>query len=279
MSKITISVDNTADFSTEMYKEYNIEVINFGVVIGDKVFRDTEVKPEDIYRAVEVDGLLPKTNAALESDYRELFDRATQNGASVIHISLSGALSLSHDNALRAAKGLERVHVIDSKNCTCGTGILAIKASEMISAGKSVDEIIETISAMVPKLELGVILNDLKFVHKGGRASAVKLLGANLLRIRPGVRFEDGKAVQDKKFIGNFPKAVGQWTNYMTSKMENANKEIAFVIHTDIAEEIAENVVEAMRAAGFKRVIRRTTGSILTIHCGRNVIGICYLKG
>jgi len=279
MSKITISVDNTCDLGQELYKKYNLEPIYFGVVIGDELYRDTEVKPEDVYKAVEKDGLLPKTNAALEADYRDLFERSVKDGGSIIHFSMSNELSASHGNARRAAEGLDRVHVIDTKNLSAGIGLLAIKASELVKQGKSVKEILATAKDMVTRLNVGFIIKDLNYLYRGGRASGLKLLGANILKIRPSLQINDqGKILPDRKFKGKFENTVEEWTEFKISQTQKANKEMAFIVHSDIAEQTAQSVIDAFKRAGFKDVKRLVTGTTLTTHVGRNMIGVIFLN-
>jgi len=278
MSKITISVDNTSDMGEELYKKYNLEVIYFGVVIGDNLYRDTQVKPEDIYKAVEVEGLLPKTNAALEIDYRELFERATQDGGHIIHLSMSDKLSASHSNAIRAAKGLERVHVIDTKSLSAGIGLLAIRATEMVKEGKSVEEIVTVISALKNKINISLMLKDLNYLYRGGRASGLKLLGANILKIRPSLIVTDGKIIPDRKFKGEYTHAIHEWTNFRLSDLDSIQKDMAFIVHSDIDVKLLEYIEEEMRKAGFKEVTRLMTGPTLTTHVGRNLVGTLFLQ-
>jgi len=279
VSKITISVDNTADLGMDLYKKYDLKVIYFGVVIGEDLFLDTGINPQEIYRAVEERGVLPKTNAALEIDYRELFENATRDGGSIIHFSISDKLSASHQNAKRASADYPRAYVIDSKSVSCGTGLLAIKASELVKQGKGVDEILETIQPMVNRINAGFIIKDLNYLYRGGRASNLKLLGANILKIRPALQVNDqGKVVLDKNFKGQFAPAVHEWTEYKMTQTKNADREIAFVVHSDIDESIATHVVTAFKNDGFNQVIRLVTGTTLTTHVGRNMIGVLFLE-
>jgi len=279
MAKLTISVDNTCDLGQELYKKYDLKVIYFGVVIGSELYRDTDVKPEDIYKAVEKDGLLPKTNAALEMDYRDLFEASTKDGGTIIHFSMSDKLSASHGNAVRAAQGLDRVHVIDTKSLSVGIAILAIKAAELRDQGKSVDEILAVIKKMVDCSNAGFIIKDLNYLYRGGRASGLKLLGANLLKIRPSLVInKDGKIVPDRKFKGEFDQTVSEWTKSRVDQARHANKDLAIVVHSDISEALAQRVITAFKDAGFKDVLRFTTGVTLTTHVGRNMIGVIFLE-
>ncbi|MCL2569810.1 MAG: DegV family protein [Firmicutes bacterium] len=280
MSKITIGVDNTCDLREEDYKKYNLEVIYFGVTIGGELYRDTEVKSEDIYRAVEKDGLLPKTNAALESDYRDLFESATKDGGSIIHFSMSDKLSVSHQNALRAAKGLDRVHVIDTRSISIGTGIIAMRASNMVKEGKTVDEILCAVKQMMEDTDISFIIKDLNYLYRGGRASGLKLFGANLLKIRPSLLInKEGKIVPDKKFKGGFENSVKEWSDARMKKAQTADKDVAAIVQSDIDEAIVQDVIKSLKEAGFKEILRYTTGPTLTTHVGRNLIGTFFFRG
>ena len=55
-------------------------------------------------------------------------------------------------------------------------------------------------------------------MKKGGRCSAVTLLGANLLRLRPCIEVRDGKMGVGKKYRGSFDKCVCE---YIADKIGN----------------------------------------------------------
>jgi DegV family protein with EDD domain len=280
MSKITLSADFTADLSDALYKKNEIVTTHMGITIGDNIYSDKDLTPADIYKAVEISKIVPKTSAVHEDDYRRLFEKATENGGSIIHIGISDKLSASFGNARRAAQGLERVYLIDSKQLSGGTGFIALKAREYINTGKSVQEVVAMLEDLVKTIDLTFILSDLWYLYKGGRASGLKLLGANLLKIRISLIMDDkGFLVPDKKFVGNFAKAVKDYTAYRMEAAKNAKKDLALVIHTDIPKEIAKQVVEDVKAAGFEAVVELTAGTTITTHCGRNTIGIGFARG
>ena len=129
--KITISTDSTADLAKELYQKYKIQVVPLGVVIGDKVYKDgVDVKPEDVYNAVEKQNIMPKSQAAGELDYTDIFE-LNKGSDFHIHFSISEKLSASYGCAVRAAKAFKNVTIIDTKVLSSGTGLLAIMAREM----------------------------------------------------------------------------------------------------------------------------------------------------
>ena len=278
MKNITISIDSTADMSAEIIKKHNFKVVHLGITIGDKSFIDKDVKPKDIYRAVEVENKVPKTNAGLESDYKALFEEATKDGGEIIHFNIGDKLSATHANTKRAAEGMKGVYVIDSKTLSMGTGIAAIEASKMRDQGMSAEEIAEKALGIVENVNVSFIIKDLKYLHRGGRVSGLKLLGANMLKIRPSLYTnEEGQLVPGKKYKGAFGFAVREYTKDRIVAMQGNTKDTVYVCHTDMDKGIAEQMVADLKAAGFTDIIRLTAGPVITTHCGRNTIGIGFV--
>jgi len=275
---ITISTDSTADLTKELYERYKIQIVPLGVVVGDKAYKDNgvDITPNDVYNAVEKKGIMPKSQAAAELDYTEMFEKNTGSDYH-IHFSLSDKLSASNGCAVRAAKDFKNVHVINTKVLSSGTGLLAIKAREMEEAGKSGDEIIKRARELTDKQNTSFILDNLKYLYKGGRVSGLKLLGANLLRINPEMRCDStGALVQGKKFMGNFARNVSQYIQHAVENAPNADKDLTMLTYTDIDPAIVKQCEAQLKELGFKRVFKTVAGSVITCHCGRNCIGILF---
>jgi DegV family protein with EDD domain len=277
---LTLSCDSTADLSPELYARYKIELVPLGIVIGDKLYNEgIDITPDDIYNAVEKLNIMPKSNAAMEVDYDAMFTKNTAPNSHHIHFSLSGKLSASHSNAVRAAAKFKNVTVIDSKNLSAGTGILAMKAREMHESGMSVPEVIAEVTDLVGRLNCSFVIDTLKYLHRGGRVSGFKLLGANILKIHPQLVMDrEGYLVQGKRFKGNYASVVREYVKYMLDANPNADKDMCFVTHTTIDPAIAKAAIADMQAAGFKRIFNTIAGSVITTHCGRGTIGILFCE-
>lgn len=277
-SIITISTDSTADLSQELYERYKIQVVPLSVVIGDKAYKDNgvDILPKDVYNAVEKQNIMPKSQGASEIDFAEFFEKNKTSNYH-IHFSISEKLSASYGCAVRAAKAFKNVHVIDTKVLSSGIGLLAIKAREMEEAGATGDEILNKIRELVNKQSTSFILENLRYLHKGGRVSGLKLLGANLLKIHPQlVCDEKGYLVQGKKFKGNFAKNTIEYIRHVVENAPNADKDLTMLTYTDIDPAIVKQCEEELKTLGFKRIFKTTAGSVITCHCGRNTIGILF---
>ena len=277
-SRLTISTDSTADLTPELYERYKIQVLPLGVVIGDKLYSDgVDIKPKDVYEAVEKKNIMPKSSAAPEADFAELFAKNSGSGCH-IHFSISTKLSACYNNSVRAATDFPNVHVIDTKVLSSGSGLLAIIAREMDEAGVDTKEIVEKMKDYANKQHTSFVIDSLKYLYKGGRVSGLKLLGANILSIHPQLVVDsEGNLVQGKKFKGSFPKVVKEYTKNVIDGCRDANKDLVMVTRTTIDPAIEKQIEEDLKAAGFKRVLHTVAGSVITCHCGRNTIGILYV--
>ena len=94
MSNIKITCDSTCDLPQELYTKCNAEVVSLSVALGDELHRDgVDISAPDLFAYVKESGVLPKTSAVSMGEYLDVFGKYVNEGKTVIHISLSSALS------------------------------------------------------------------------------------------------------------------------------------------------------------------------------------------
>ena len=183
-NNIIISSDSTCDLSAELRERYNVSIIPLGVTLGDKAYFDgVDIVPDDIYAHHDKTGELPKTTAANVGDCIDYFKPFAEAGKTVIHLSLSAEFSSTYNNACLAASEFENIYVVDSRNLSTGNGLLVIAAAEMAQSGMEATEIVEKLNAMALCVDASFVIDKLDYLHKGGRCSALAMLGANVLTI------------------------------------------------------------------------------------------------
>ncbi len=98
MEKVKIVADSTCDLSQELLDRYQIEVIPLPVNLGDKPCLDgVDVHPEDLFAYYKETGKLPTTSAPTPAYYEELYQKWTEEGYSVVHLSISLAFTVTHN--------------------------------------------------------------------------------------------------------------------------------------------------------------------------------------
>ncbi len=278
MSNIKITADSTCDLPKELVQKHNVEVMPLYTVLGDKSLRDgVEVTPTDIYEFVDKNGTLPKTSAGSVDDYITLFKKHVSEGKEVVHISLSSEMSSSHQNAKIAASEVGGVYVVDSLNLSTGSALLVLDACDMAESGKSGSEIYSELQARTKLVRASFVIDQLEYLKMGGRCSAVAMLGANLLKIKPEIDVgENGKMAMADKFRGSYAAVLLKYVDKVMST-PNINTKRVFITHTKCDEQIVNSVVETVKSKlSFDEVYENEAGCVITSHCGPNTLGVLF---
>lgn len=280
MSNIVITSDSTSDLSIELKERYNINVLPLGVTLGDKAYKDgVDITPDDIYAHHAKTGELPKTTAANVDECINFFKKFTDEGKTVIHFSISSTMSSTYNNGRLAAMEFDNVYVIDSKNLSTGEGLLVIAAAEMADEGLEAKEIVAKIEDMVSKVDASFVIDNLEYLHKGGRCSALAMLGANMLKLKPCIEVKNGSMGVGKKYRGRYGDVLKTYVDERLADVENIDTSRVFVTHAGCDEEIVNAVVEQVKAKGiFKEVFLSRAGCTVSSHCGADTLGVLFIR-
>ena len=281
MSKVIITTDSTADLSIELIEKNEIVVSPLYINLGETSYADngTDIVPDDIYKYVKESGKTPTTSANPIGNYTEFFKKFVDEGYDVVHFNLSANFSCTHQNALLAAEDFDNVYVVDTRNLSTGSGLLVLKAAELAKEGKSASEIAEEIKGLTSKVDASFVLDDLTYLHKGGRCSSVAKLGANLLKLKPCIQVKDGAMGVAKKYRGDYKICVKQYIQDKLAEIDNIDTKRIFITHTACSDEIVNLAVEIVKASGsFDEILETTAGCTITTHCGPNTLGILFFR-
>ena len=276
--KIAISVESTNDLTTKMLVDNDIKVIAYNIVLGDREFKDGEVSTEDMFKYVDENGVLPKTNAINEYTYTEYFEELKKNYDAVVHICLSSGITSSCGNAFRAAESLENVYAVDSMSLSTGIGLLALYARELANAGEDAGSVAKKVQERAYKLQVSFVVERLDYLHKGGRCSSVALLGANLLKIRPRIIVKEGKMLSDKKYRGHMGSVIAKYCAETLAEFNTPDLDKVFITYTTATPEMVDAAKKALTEAGFKNIYETRAGGTIASHCGANTLGILYFN-
>ncbi|MCR5184879.1 MAG: DegV family protein [Bacilli bacterium] len=276
--KIIISAESTIDLSPELLKKYHISTIPFTVNLGERMGKDGEITPEDIFQYVDETGELPKTSAINEFEYSHYFKDLLKQYDAIIHISLSEKISSAILSARKAASKLENVYVIDSRSLSTGIALSAIYASQLVDKGYSPKEIVKKVESRTHKVQASFVVNTLSYLYKGGRCTGLQKFGAMLLRLKPQIVLKHGAMVPGKKYRGKSINCVDEYCRDTLGEFNNPDKSIVFITHTHATEEMVENCREWLKHEGFVNILETIAGATITSHCGPKTIGILYIN-
>ncbi len=278
--KVIISCDSIVDLSNEIIEHYGIVVNPMPVTVGDKQYFDgIDIHPEDLFKFTRETGELAKTSAPNTAVYTDLFSELTAEGAEVVHFTISASMSGSYNFARLAAEDMENVYVVDTANLSTGSGLLVLKACDMAAEGLSGEEIVARIEELKPCVDASFVVDTLTFLHKGGRCSAVAMLGANLLKLKPCIEVTAGAMDVGKKYRGKMLDVLKTYAEERLVFAADAQTDRVFVTSTCEDDSVPEAIADIVRASGiFKEVLITKAGCTVSAHCGPNTLGVLFIR-
>jgi DegV family protein with EDD domain len=232
----------------------------------------------EIFDYAEKEKKIPQTSAVSPGEYTEFFEKFVGENKAVVHLSFCSLLSSTCRNARMAASGFDDVYVVDTLNLGGGISLPAIKACEMRGKGLSAKEIADEISLIIPEVRVSYLLDDIDFLRRSGRCSAAAAFGANLLGVKPCAAMVNGKIDVIKKYRGKTKAARLQYADEQLEKAENIDFSIAFIYHSGADESELYEIENLLKSKGFNRVVTAFTGCMISLHSGRNALGIHFIS-
>lgn len=285
MQSIKIVIDSTCDLTPELFKRCGIAaIVPLSVIMGDKQFKDENFDSRNIYQYVKENRKLPKTSAVNEYDFHEAFERLTADGSAVLCFTISADLSATHASAVAAAKRLKDVYVVDARQLSSGSSLLIMRGLDMLAENPSLTakELAETLNAMgrAGKVQSSFVVDVIDYLYRGGRCSALALLGANVLKLHPSLHLKEGLITVGKKYRGKMTKIFAKYIADLKEENPNYDDTRCFITYT--ADTDPEVIAEAERAVrehfNFKEILFTTAGATITCHCGRGTLGLLFMR-
>ena len=278
--KIVITSDSTTDLSPELIERYGVKTLPMSITLGDKAFRDTvDITPDDIYEHHRKFGELPKTCATNVGECVDFFKPLVDDGYSVVHFTISAEMSSTFNNATIAAADFDNVYVVDTRNLSTGGGLLLLAACDMVKEGKTAKEIAEECAKLASHVDASFVIDSLEYLHKGGRCSALSVLGANLLKLKPCIEVKCGKMGVGKKYRGKYAEVLKQYAEDRLENREDLVKTRVFVTHAGCEKAVVDSIADLVKSKGiFDEVLVTRAGCAVSSHCGANTLGVLFIR-
>mgnify|MGYP000605163209 CR=1 FL=1 len=279
--KVILSADSTCDLGAQLIERYQVHIHPLHILLEGQQYEDGEISPDALYEAWWQRRQLPKTSAVTPEEYAEYFRKWVSEGYEVVHVNLGSNLSSSYQNCCIAAQEVGHVYPIDSCNLSTGMGLLVIEAAERIAQGMEAQQIQQEVNALRPYAHASFVLDTLEFLHAGGRCSAVAMLGANLLKLKPCIQVDpakNGAMGVGKKYRGTLEKALVQYATDQLSGRQDLKLDRVFITHSGISQERIDMVKKTVeKLAGFREILITRAGCTISAHCGPNTLGVLFM--
>ena len=268
MTKIKIVTDSSVTIEPEVAKELDITIVPLSVMVDGVVYSDADLEEGEFLRLMQSSRNLPKTSQPPVGVFADVFEQLAENGAQIISIHMSHALSGTVEAARQGATLANAdVTVVDSSFTDQAMKFQVTEAAKLAKEGVSLEEILTKIEEVKEKTELYIGLSTLENLVKGGRIGRVSGLISSLLNIRVIMQMKDHQL--DPIVKGRGAKTFKKWLDDLTASLQN--KQVAEIgISYAGSPELALEMKESLQPYVKKPISVLETGSIIQTHTGEN---------
>ena len=275
--------DNTCDLPDNIYKQLGLKIMCLSYTMGGVEYSEDNALSISEFYAKMRDGEMTKTSQITREDIEKTFTEALNNGFDILYIGFSSGLSGSYDSARIAAEELSpkypdsKIRTVDSLCASIGEGLFVYKAAQMKKEGKSIDEVYQWCEDNKLHLCHMFTVNDLMFLHRGGRVSKASAIAGSILGIKPILHVDnEGHLIPIGKIRGR-KQSLEALVNEMDKRLGNYKNDTIGISHGDCIEdaEYVKKLIE--KKYGIKNFIINHVGPVIGSHSGPGTIALFFL--
>ncbi len=281
--KIAIITDSTCDLPFEVINEYEIEVLPFSLHIDGKEYLDgITIKTEELYQAMR-EGKTPKTSQVSPSLLKKCFINHAKRGDNCLYITFSSEMSGTFQTSLLIAREVKKLYpkfdieIIDSKAGSLALGLIVYQAARMVREGKTKKEIVNFIIYQTSHMEHIFTVDNLEYLHKGGRVSRTSAIIGNILNIKPILHVKQGQILLLEK-VRRKKRALERLLELMETRCLKTKEQIIGITHADDLETALQLKAMIQEKLGFNNFVINLIGSVLGAHIGIGGVGLFFLN-
>ncbi len=282
MKKYVITTESGSDLSKEIIDRYNIQVIPMHVIMDDQTYPDGSFEVQKVFDFYEETGTLPKTSGSTPQDNTEVFKKvfAEYPEAHIIHIAYSAVTTVSFNAANIAAQDFENVYLVDSKNVSIGAAAIVKATAQFIedNPNKSPEDIIAFVEDIRERTHMLFLPKTLLYLRAGGRVSNLAFLGANILKIFPSIKLENGYLVPGRKYRGSFDRSFKKMIKDFFESYNIDPETVLIVGAPSVDDNYKEVIYNLLMENGVQEARWMRAGAVISCHGGPGAIGIAGIE-
>ena len=276
--------DSDSDLPFHLKEQYNIPVVYMPYALDGKEYFDDlgQMVDHKSYYDMMRNGAVPVTSALNEATYLDYFEPVLKE-KDLLFVAFSSKLSCTLQAVYSAREKLlekypdRKFTVVDTLRISGPMTLLVLKAHEMYRAGKSMDEVAGWLEANKLRAQAYFIVDDLKYLKRGGRISAAAATVGTMLDLKPIImEAADGTLVSNDKIRGR-KKAMAFIVDKMLEFAPDPAESPIIVLNADSHED-AERVKNAIeQKLPGADVLIENVGPVIGAHSGPGTIAVCFI--
>lgn len=285
MNPYVFMTDSDSDLPYRYVDELDMTMVYMPYIIDGKEYYDDlgrNGKQKEYFDNMRA-GASPVTSLLPTASYVDYFEPCFSEGKDILFVAFSSQMSSTINNIYAAREELlakypdRRMIVVDTLSISAPQSILILKAHELYRAGKSMEEVAEWLENNKARAQAFFTVDDLKYLRRGGRISAVAATFGTMLDLKPIItENKAGKLVSIDKVQGR-KRALRVLADHAANNIDDPADANAIILHADAPDDAQR--LEALireRIPTLGEIQTYYVGPVIGAHCGPGTIAICF---
>jgi len=276
--------DSDSDLPFHLKQKYDIPVVYMPYALDGKEYFDDlgQMLDHKSYYDMMRNGAAPVTSALNEASYIEYFEPVLKE-KDLLFVAFSSKLSSTLQAVYSAREKLleqypdRKFIVVDTLRISGPMTLLVLKAHEMYRAGKPIEEVAAWLEENKLRAQAYFIVDDLKYLKRGGRISATAATVGTMLDLKPIIsEAPDGTLTANDKIRGR-KKAIAFIVDKMLEFAPDPAESPIIVLNADSIEDAERTKALVEQKLPGADVMIENVGPVIGAHAGPGTIALCFI--
>lgn len=281
----TIVTDSCCNLPAEIIHQFDLKVISLVFHACGKEYKGyTESESLDLKQFYEMMRRREPvtTSSTAPQECLDIFEAELRRGNDILYIGFSSGLSASYQTAASVLQLLaekysaQRVLSVDSLCAALGQGLLVTYASRLREDGKSIDEVYQWVMDNRLHLCHWFTVDDLFFLHRGGRVSKTAAIVGSMVGIKPVLHVDnEGHLIMKSKVRGRKASLDALMQKMVDFAVEET--QTVYIVHGDCESDALYLHDEIQKRFGIQDILIHCLDPVIGSHSGPGTVALFFL--
>lgn len=276
-----IATDSTCDLTDCMLEQMNVKSRDLTYYVNDVEYSEHSAERlgfHEFYDSMR-GGAKTQTSMINEQSAREFLAELLGYGEDILYLAFDSALSGTYENFKRIAEELnessdKKICVVDSLAAAGGEGLFVTLVSKKRESGATFEETCEYAENVKQHIMHYFIVDDLKYLARGGRLSKGTAIVGNLINIKPVLHVDPlGRLVPFKKVFGR-KKSIKTLLDKMVERY-NGESNVCYISHGDCYDD-AKSLADAIKESLGLDAVLLPLDYVIGSHSGPGTLALFF---
>lgn len=280
---VRVITDSTSYMPADWSARYGIDVVPVQVIVAGQPYDETDAdQAERVARALHNFEDVTTSRPAPDRFTRAIALAAEQGASSAVIVTLSAALSATHDSAVIAAReAVIPVTVVDSRSIAMGLGLAVRAAAIAAQHGEGPEAVARIAHQVAGACSIVFYVDTLEYLRRGGRIGNARAVVGQALQVKPLLGVQDGQVVERDR-VRTATKAMQRMVELAQQSAATFEQPCIVVQHLDAAQR-AQELVAMLRAVlqdvDAVEFIECPVGGVVGAHVGPGMVAVVVGPG